>query len=139
LIESILCNQLIASLFRKMIQDLIKQGVLVIGQLPVDEAVLRRYAEAVKDARGQRSQREFAELLSVSQSTVHNWEKAKTAPDLEGVEKIARIRGQLPEELLTEIYGRKAEASLQERVEAMSDKELAWLMMIMAQRMAKTD
>jgi transcriptional regulator with XRE-family HTH domain len=122
-----------------MIKDLIKQGVLLIGQLPVDDAVLRRYAEAVKAARGQRSQREFAELLGVSQSTVHNWENAKNAPDLDGLEKIARIRGQLPEELLTEIYGRKSEASLQERVEAMTDKELAWLMMLMAQRMAQED
>ena len=105
----------------------------------MDEVVLKRYAEAVKEARGKRSQREFSELLGVSQSTVHNWENAKNAPDLDGLEKIARIRGQLPEELLTEIYGRKREASLQERIEEMDDEEIAWLMMLVAQRMINKD
>lgn len=119
-------------------ENLIKLGALeLVGLLSVDEAVLRRYAEVVKEARGKRSQREFAELLGLSQSTIHNWENAKNAPDIDGLEKIARIRGQLPEELLTELYGRTTEASLQERIESMSNQELAWLMMLFAQRMAK--
>ncbi len=109
-----------------------------IGLLQVDEAVLRRYGEVVKEARGKRSQREFAELLGVSQSTIHNWENAKNSPDLDGLEKIARIRGQLPEELLTELYARKTEAGLQERLEAMSNRELAWVMMLIAQRIERS-
>ena len=121
-----------------MMGNLIKLGVSeLVGLLRVDEAVLRRYAEVVKEARSTRSQREFAELLGVSQSTIHNWENAKNAPDIDGLEKIARIRGQLPEELLTEIYGRRAEASIQERIDSMNNQELAWLMMLIAQRMAK--
>lgn len=118
-------------------QSLIQLGVEFLGRLQVEDDVLRRYAEVVKAVRGSRSQRDFAELLGVSQSTVHNWENAKNAPDIDGLEKIARIRGQLPEELLTEIYGRKAEASLQERIEAMSTQELAWLLALIAQRMAR--
>ncbi|HEY9877922.1 MAG TPA: helix-turn-helix transcriptional regulator [Leptolyngbyaceae cyanobacterium] len=103
----------------------------------MDESVLKRYAEVVKVARGQRSQREFAELLKVSQSTIHNWENAKNSPDLDGLEKIARIRGQLPEELIAELYDRKAAASLQERIDSMSNQELAWLMMLIAQKLAR--
>jgi len=125
-----------------MLRKLIHLGVFAVvakGFPVMEEIVLKRYAEAVKEARGKRSQREFSELLGVSQSTVHNWEKAKNAPDLDGLEKIARIRGQLPEELLTEIYGRNREASLQERIEEMDEKEIAWLMMLVAQRMINKD
>lgn len=125
-----------------MLRKLIHLGVFAVvakGFPVMEEIVLKRYAEAVKEARGKRSQREFSELLGVSQSTVHNWEKAKNAPDLDGLEKIARIRGQLPEELLTEIYGRNREASLQERIEEMDDEEIAWLMMLVAQRMINKD
>ena len=125
-----------------MLRKLIDLGVFAVvaeGFPVMDEVVLKRYAEAVKEARGKRSQREFSELLGVAQSTVHNWENAKNAPDLDGLEKIARIRGQLPEELLTEIYGRKREASLQERIEEMDDEEIAWLMMLVAQRMINKD
>ncbi|NJP11417.1 MAG: helix-turn-helix transcriptional regulator [Leptolyngbyaceae cyanobacterium RU_5_1] len=122
----------------QMLENLIKQGVLIVaGLFVVDEKVLQRYAEVVKQARGKRSQREFSELLEVSQSTVHNWENAKNAPDLDGIEKIARIRGQLPEELITEIYGRQSETSLQERISLMSNRELAWLMTLIAQKLSE--
>ncbi|NJP11683.1 MAG: helix-turn-helix domain-containing protein [Leptolyngbyaceae cyanobacterium RU_5_1] len=122
----------------QMLENLIKQGVLIVaGLFVVDEKVLQRYAEVVKQARGKRSQREFSELLEVSQSTVHNWENAKNAPDLDGIEKIARIRGQLPEELITEIYGRQSETSLQERISLMNNRELAWLMTLIAQKLSE--
>lgn len=118
--------------------NLIKVGGLDVSEwFYVDEQVLKRYAVVVKEARGKRSQREFAELLGVSQSTIHNWEKAKNAPDLDGLEKIAKIRGQLPEELLMELYARKAVMSIEERIEAMSNQDLAWLMMLIARKLGE--
>lgn len=104
----------------------------------MDESVLQGYAEVVKAVRGKRSQREFAELLGVSQSTIHNWENAKNSPDLDGLERIARIRGQLPEELLTELYKRPSEVGLEKRIEAMSIRELAWVMMRIAQKLERS-
>jgi transcriptional regulator with XRE-family HTH domain len=96
----------------------------------------KRFAEAVKVARGWRTQRDFAELIGCSQSAVTNWERARNLPDLEGLEKLAKIRGQLPEHFLAELYGRKTETSLQERINEMSDEEVAWLMTLLAQRVA---
>jgi len=118
-----------------MFENLLQKGVVsCAGCFSVDAEVLRRYADIVKELRGELSQKEFAKLLGVSQSTIHNWENAKNAPDLDGIEKIARIRGQLPQELLTELYGERAEFSIQERIEVMSDQEVGWLMMLVAKR-----
>lgn len=121
-----------------MLEKLLQMGVVdTVRFLSVEQAALERFAEVVKEARGERSQREFAEMLGISQSTVFNWENAKNSPDIDGIEKIARIRGQLPEELLAAIYDRTTQASLQERINSMSNQELAWLMMLIAQRMSK--
>jgi transcriptional regulator with XRE-family HTH domain len=118
-----------------MLSFLIKQGVSSLIDHSVDEAVLKRLSKAVLEARGDRSQREFAELLDVAQSTVQSWENGKNTPSLENMEKIARIRGQLPEEFVAYLYGRQGEASLQDRINAMSQSEIAWLMVVIARKL----
>lgn len=118
-----------------MLNFLLKKDVLRLIDHSVDEAVLKRLAKAVLEARGGRSQREFAELLDVAQSTVQSWENGKNTPSLENMEKIARIRGQLPEEFVAYLYGREGEASLQDRINSMSQLEVAWLMVVIAKKL----
>jgi len=123
-----------------MLEKLLQMGVVELaGLVVVEQDALSRFAEIVKAARSGYgySQSEFGKFLGFSQSTINNWENAKTVPDIEGIEKIAKLRGQFPEELLAEIYNRKTEASIQERIEMMGNQELAWLMMLISQRMSK--
>lgn len=74
----------------------------------MDESVLQRLAAAVLEARGELSQRKFADLLRVSQSTIQSWENGRNTPNLENLEKLARIRSQLPEDFVGYLYGRNA-------------------------------
>lgn len=53
------------------------------------------------------------------------------------MEAIARVRGQLPEEFVAYLYARSDEPSLQERIKSMDQGELSWLLMPIAQKMAK--
>ena len=46
----------------------------------VNEGFFAKLAVAVQEARGKLSQREFAEVLGVSQSTVQQWENGKNVP-----------------------------------------------------------
>jgi len=47
------------------------------------------------------------------------------------------VRGQLPEEFVAYLYARSDKPSLQERIELMNQGELSWLLMLIAQKMAK--
>lgn len=117
---------------------LIKQGANLISQ-PVDKAVLDRLAEAVKESRKSLglSQRDFANLLGCSQGAVQGWEAGRNPPNLENLEAIARVRGQRPDEFVAYLYGVSGEPSLQERIKSMDQAELSWLLMLIAQQMAK--
>lgn len=95
----------------------------------VDDAVLERLAVAVLEARKAlgKSQHEFAALLNVAQSTIASWEKGERTPNLENMEKLARIRGQLPEEFVAYLYGRKVGEPLPiaQRIKLSTPKEKA--------------
>ncbi|PSB29960.1 hypothetical protein C7B82_10255 [Stenomitos frigidus ULC18] len=94
----------------------------------MDEGVLQRLATAVYAARGGRSQRVFAKVVGVSQSTVQAWENGKNIPNLENLEKLAEIRGELPEEFVAYLYGRVlTESPLEQRVKGMARREIARL------------
>lgn len=104
----------------------------------MDEGFLERLATAVLEARGKMSQREFAEVLKVSQSTVQQWENGKNVPSLENLEKIARIKGMLVEDFVAYLYGRNRGLSskdILERVEVMPSRDFAQVMRVMADRM----
>lgn len=104
----------------------------------VDEVALQRLAKSVLEARGERSQREFAQLIGVAQSTVQSWENARNTPSLENLEKIASMRGQLPEEFVAFLYGRSMGQSLplEEQISRMSSKQVSNLMNAIAARLA---
>ncbi|KYC42043.1 hypothetical protein WA1_18755 [Scytonema hofmannii PCC 7110] len=62
-----------------------------------------RLVEAIKHARGNRSQRKFASDLGVSYATVQSWERGTVIPDLENLEAVATARGQSLEQLLAQV------------------------------------
>ena len=104
----------------------------------VDEGFLTRLAVAVQEARGKLSQREFAEILEVSQSTVQQWEGGKNVPSLENLEKIARIKGMLVEDFVAYLYGRTrglTSKDILDRVEVMPSRDFAQVLRVMADRM----
>ncbi len=104
----------------------------------VDENVLKRLAAATLEARGELSQREFAQLLDVSQSTVQSWENGKNLPNLENLEKLARRRGMLVEDFVAYLYGRNrglTSKDILDRVEVMPSRDFAQVMRVMADRL----
>lgn len=105
----------------------------------MDEIVLKRLADAVVLARGDRSQREFSRALGVAQSTIQAWENGRNTPSLENLEKLARIRGELPESFVAYLYGRSVGQGLplDQQIEVMSCQQLSKVMMQVADRLAR--
>lgn len=104
----------------------------------VDEQVLQRLAAATQEARADLSQREFALVLGVSQSTVQSWENGKNLPNLENLEKLARMRGMLVEDFVAFLYGRTrglTSKDILDRVEVMPSKDFAQVLRVMADRL----
>lgn len=106
--------------------------------LSIDESVLRKLSIAVQEARGERSQREFAKLLNVSQSTVLQWESGRNVPNLENLEKIARLKGMLVEDFVAYLYDRTrglTSKDILDRVEVMPSGDFAQILRVMAERL----
>ncbi len=53
----------------------------------------KRLANLIREARGDISQRQFAKMIGVSQTSVSDWEKGTYFPNLENAEAIARRLG----------------------------------------------
>ncbi|MDJ0704780.1 MAG: helix-turn-helix transcriptional regulator [Leptolyngbyaceae cyanobacterium MO_188.B28] len=105
----------------------------------MDDGFLKRLAIAVREARGDRSQRVFSQLMQVSQSTVQQWENGKNVPSLENLEKIARMKGMLVEDFVAYLYGRAGEIKREdilERIEAMSLEDFGEILHIIGDRLA---
>lgn len=53
----------------------------------------QKLANLLRELRGERSQRSFAQLFGVSNQAVQNWEKERTWPDDENLQKLADLKG----------------------------------------------
>ncbi len=53
----------------------------------------QKLANLVKELRGERSQRTFAKLLGVSNQAIQYWEKERTWPDDDNLQKLADLKG----------------------------------------------
>lgn len=53
----------------------------------------QRLANLVRELRGERSQRSFAKLLGVSNQAIQYWEKERTWPDEDNLQKLAALKG----------------------------------------------
>ncbi|KAB8315476.1 helix-turn-helix transcriptional regulator [Tolypothrix campylonemoides VB511288] len=82
----------------------------------MDSDARTKLAEAIKKARGDRSQRKFAKDLGVSYVTIQLWERGEVIPDLANLEAIATSRGQTLEQLLAEIRGQATEITHKPKV-----------------------
>ena len=53
----------------------------------------QKLASLLRELRGERSQRSFAQFFGVSNQAVQNWEKERTWPDDENLQKLADLKG----------------------------------------------
>ncbi len=97
----------------------------------------KRLGDVVRQLRQDKTQKEFAKMLDVSQSTLSMWESGKVTPDLENLEKLAEVWGKTPEEFVAYLYGRKIlNGTLINAIDKMSFKELLELQMLISKQMA---
>ncbi len=70
---------------------------------------------------------------------MQSWENSKNTPSLENLEKIARMRGQLPEEFVAYLYGRPEGSRMpfDEQIESMSWSDLGQLMKMIGRRLVE--
>lgn len=66
----------------------------------IDFEVRERLASVIKEARGARSQRQFAKDLGISFATIRCWELCESFPNAENLELIAKTLGRSLEEFL---------------------------------------
>jgi transcriptional regulator with XRE-family HTH domain len=97
----------------------------------------KRLGDVVRLLRQEKTQKEFAKLLNVGQSTLSMWESGKVTPDLENLEKLAEVWGKTPEEFVAYLYGRKIlNGTLVNEIDKMSFKELLELQMLISKQMS---
>jgi transcriptional regulator with XRE-family HTH domain len=125
--------------YRNFDNSLGKTTIEISVLIALDEVVLKRLSEAVLLARGDRSQREFSRALGVAQSTIQAWENGRNTPSLENLEKLARIRGDLPESFLAYLYGRSVGEALpiEQQIEVMSCQQISKVMKQVADRLGR--
>ena len=107
----------------------------------MDEDFRQRLAHIVTQARGDMSQRDFGDKLEIAPGTIVGWERGQTIPNLENLAKLADLRGQFPEELLAELYGRTcgSDYPLEERVKVMTRAQLVELLTTLADQLKQKD
>lgn len=97
----------------------------------------KRLGDVVRLLRQEKTQKEFAKLLNVGQSTLSMWESGKVTPDLENLEKLAEVWGKTPEEFVAYLYGRKIlNGTLVNEIDKMTFKELLELQMLISKQMS---
>lgn len=103
----------------------------------VDNQFLERLTSSVLELRGDRSQREFAKSLGVSQGAVQSWESKQSVPSLENLVKLAEMRGEMVEAYIAYLFGRSIGESLpvEQRVKTMNLKRIADLNEAIAARL----
>lgn len=69
----------------------------------MDKETTSRLSELIRTARGDRSQREYAESVGVTQFAVHHWESGESFPGLESLIKIAVSMGMTTDDLVRQI------------------------------------
>jgi transcriptional regulator with XRE-family HTH domain len=97
-----------------------------------------RLKNLVKEARGERSQREFAKYLGVAQPTVSDWERGNYAPSLENTEILAKCLGITLTEFIARAEGRSVATdfeALLEAVNLLDWRQLAKIQRAIADRM----
>ena len=104
----------------------------------VDAEVRNRFIKVLLELKGSESQRDFSERLGISQGALSYWNKGNL-PTLEMLAKIAAFRGQLPEQLLAELYGRAepSHISISDLVEVMTQDQLIDLLTLISSKLKR--
>ena len=104
----------------------------------VDAEVRNRFIKVLLELKGSESHRDFSERLGISQGALSYWNKGNL-PTLEMLAKIAAFRGQLPEQLLAELYGRAepSHISVTDLVEVMTQDQLIDLLTLISSKLKR--
>lgn len=104
----------------------------------LDDEGKKRLGDIVRQLRGKKTQREFAQELGVVQSTLSYWESGKGTPNLENIEMLASFWGKTPEEFVAFLYGRKIVTSkINDLVKDLSFEELVDLQVTITKKMSE--
>jgi transcriptional regulator with XRE-family HTH domain len=104
-----------------------------------DRCVKNRLAGVVRELRGDRSQREFAEILNVGQATIQSWESERGGtPALDSLIKIANLRKENPEVFIAYLFGRPIDntTSIEAQIENMPIERLIEINLAIAKKIA---
>ena len=96
-----------------------------------------RFALCIKELRGGQSYRKFAQRIGIAHTSLTRWEGLEVEPDLENLEKIARMRGESVAEFKEWLEGKREPSPLQEMIQQMyklSPSDLGVLMKAIADR-----
>lgn len=97
-----------------------------------------RFSQMILEMRGSLPQREFCQLLGVSQSAIQMWETGGSLPSLDNLARVASFRKETTEALVAYLFARPLErqaTTVMEQVSQMSMLELSRLTEAMAHRM----
>lgn len=104
----------------------------------VDAEVRNRFAKVIVELMGKESQRDFSERLGISQGALTYWKKGNL-PTIEMLAKVAAFRGQFPEQLLAELYGRAepSDVNVSDLVEVMTQDQLIDLLTLIVSKLRR--
>lgn len=105
----------------------------------MDEEAKKRFAEAVKELRGNRDREEFSKVVGVSRPTIIGWENCKVVPKRESLELIANMRGESLDEFLSFLNGAKRRDPLDRllnQIAGLSREQLAIVLHAIADRLS---
>lgn len=74
---------------------------MVLANQTVEIEARSRFAQIITNLRSGRDLRSFARLLGVSHPTVLAWERCESIPKRENLQRVAAMRGESLDELLT--------------------------------------
>jgi transcriptional regulator with XRE-family HTH domain len=100
----------------------------------VDATSKQRLANLVRELRGERSQRSFAKLLGVSNQAIQYWEKERTWPDDDNLQKLAALKGWTLLQLQASLEGKpKANEGLNSTDVGKTSEEVLSVQQLLAQ------
>jgi transcriptional regulator with XRE-family HTH domain len=105
---------------------------------PVEMEARQRFANLVKNLRSSRNIRGFAHLVGVSHPTVLAWEKCEVAPKRENLERVAELRGESLDQLLSYLEGSdeiSPETRLLTVINGASKEQLVFFLRAIAERL----
>jgi len=108
---------------------------------PMELQTRENFAKTVEELRAGRSYRSFAKILGVSHPTIKAWENLEGIPDVESLERVAKLRGESLSEFRSFLDGTREPTSFQkltQQIRTISDEQLVVVLRVIADRLEKS-